>query len=97
MGSSQEVYENRIINKTFDPLLTPLIFVFSILCLAGSIFFYCYTKNRLKPKPEASESKQEYKPPVKSEQSIATKYSDDHLVVTSNMQERLKMFDKNKK
>ena len=95
MGS-EVTYKNRIINNTFEPTLTPIIFVVSLLCLIGSIFFYLYTRKKLQPVPEASQSKQEITPTVKSDQGISAKYSDDHLVVTSNMNERLKMFDKNK-
>ena len=38
MGSDV-TYKNRIINNTFEPALTPIIFVVSLLCLIGSIFF----------------------------------------------------------
>ena len=96
MGSDN-TYENRVINHTFEPAITPIIFVVSILCLVGSILFYLYTRKKLQPVPEASQSKKEISPTVKSDEGIKAQYSDEHLVVTSNMNERLKMFDKNKK
>ena len=96
MGSDN-TYENRVINHTFEPAITPIIFVVSILCLVGSIVFYLYTRKKLQPVPEASNSKKEIAPTIKSDEGIKAQYSDDHLVVTSNMNERLKMFDKNKK
>ena len=51
MGSDAVTYENRIINHTFEPAITPIIFVVSVLCLAGSIFFYIYTRKKLQPVP----------------------------------------------
>ena len=96
MGSDN-TYENRVINHTFEPAITPIIFVVSVLCLVGSILFYLYTRKKLQPVPEASNSKKEIAPTIKSDEGIKAQYSDDHLVVTSNMNERLKMFDKNKK
>ena len=96
MGSDESVYENRIINHTFEPFLTPIIFLVSILCLVGSILFYLYTRKKLQPEPEESHSKKEITPTIKSDQGMKAQYSDDHLVVTSNMAERLKMFDKKK-
>ena len=96
MGSDN-TYENRVINHTFEPAITPIIFVVSVLCLVGSIIFYLYTRKKLQPVPEASHSKKEITPTVKSDEGMKAQYSDDHLVVTSNMQERLKMFDKNRK
>ena len=95
MGSDV-VYENRIINHTFEPFVTPIIFLVSILCLALAILLYIYTRKKLKPVPEVSHSKKEMAPTVKSDQGISAKYSDEHLVVTSNMQERIKMFEKKK-
>ena len=41
-------------------------------------------------------SKKEIAPTIKSDQGMKAQYSDEHLVVTSNMAERLKMFDKKK-
>ncbi len=96
MGS-QITYKNDIINHTFDPLFAPLIFLVSLLILIGSIIFFCISKKKGKPIPEASDSKKEIKTTVKSDKSMKTQYSDEHLVVTSNMKERLKMFDKNVK
>ena len=96
MGSS-ESYENKVINHTFEPFITPIIFAVSLICLIGSILFYLYTRKKLQPTPEVSQSKKEIAPTIKSESGISAKYSDEHLVVTSNMQERLKMFDKNAK
>ena len=96
MGS-EIVYENRIINHTFNPFVTPIIFLVSIACLALSILFYCYTRKKLKPVPEASQSKKEITPTIQSNKGMKAQYSDEHLVVTSNMQERLKIFDKNRK
>jgi len=96
MGSDEMVYENRIINHTFEPFLTPIIFLVSILCLVGSILFYLYTRKKLQPEPEESHSKKEIAPTIKSDQGMKAQYSDEHLVVTSNMAERLKMFDKKK-
>ena len=96
MGSDN-TFENRVINHTFEPAITPIIFVVSVLCLVGSILFYLYTRKKLQPVPEASNSKKEIAPTIKSDEGIKAQYSDDHLVVTSNMNERLKMFDKNKK
>ena len=96
MGSDEMVYENRIINHTFEPFLTPIIFLVSILCLVGSILFYLYTRKKLQPEPEESHSKKEITPTIKSDQGMKAQYSDEHLVVTSNMAERLKMFDKKK-
>ena len=95
MGSDP-TYENRIINHTFEPSLTPIIFVVSLLCLGGSILFYLYTRKKLEPVPQVSKSKKEITPTVKSDQGMAAQYSDDHLIVTSNMQERLKMFEAKK-
>ena len=96
MGS-EIVYENRIINHTFEPFVTPIVFLVSLACLALSILFYCYTRKKLKPVPEVSHSKKEIAPTIQSNSGMKAQYSDEHLVVTSNMQERLKMFDKNKK
>ena len=96
MGSDEMVYENRIINHTFEPFLTPIIFLVSILCLVGSILFYLYTRKKLQLEPEESHSKKEIAPTIKSDQGMKAQYSDEHLVVTSNMAERLKMFDKKK-
>ncbi len=103
MGSDEMVYENRIINHTFEPALTPIIFVLSIISLVGSILFYLYTKKKLqpepvyKPAPQPSPQPKKVEPPkVKSNQDMTTQYSDDHLIVTSNMQERLKMFENKK-
>ena len=96
MGSDEMVYENRIINHTFEPFLTPIIFLVSILCLVGSILFYLYTRKKLQHEPEESHSKKEIAPTIKSDQGMKAQYSDEHLVVTSNMAERLKMFDKKK-
>ena len=96
MGSDEMVYENRIINHTFEPFLTPIIFLVSILCLVGSILFYLYTRKKFQPEPEESHSKKEITPTIKSDQGMKAQYSDEHLVVTSNMAERLKMFDKKK-
>ena len=93
MGSDVQ-YKNRIINHTFEPTLTPIIFVVSIICLAASLFFYFYTRKKLQPTPQVSHTKKEITPTVKSDQGMSAKYSDDHLIVTSNMQERLKLFDK---
>lgn len=95
MGSDP-TYENRIINHTFEPSLTPIIFVVSLLCLGGSILFYLYTRKKIEPVPQVSKSKKEITPTVKSDQGMAAQYSDDHLIVTSNMQERLKMFEAKK-
>ena len=96
MGSDEMVYENRIINHTFEPFLTPIIFLVSILCLVGSILFYLYTRKKLQLEPEESHSKKEITPTIKSDQGMKAQYSDEHLVVTSNMAERLKMYDKKK-
>ena len=97
MGSDANVYENRIYNHTFEPFVTPIIFLISLACLAISIYFYMYTRKKLKPVPAASERKKEINTTVKSDAGISAQYSDEHLVVTSNMNERLKMFDKNRK
>ena len=94
MGS-EVTYENRIINHTVDPLIAPIIFVVSFIILVGSIVFFCLSRKKKNPIPEASTTKKEKKKVVKSDQSIKTKYSDDHLIITSNMKERLKIFDKN--
>ena len=96
MGSS-ESFENKVINHTFEPFITPIVFAVSLICLIGSILFYLYTRKKDTPKPEISHSKKEIAPTVKSDSGISAKYSDEHLVVTSNMKERLKMFDKNVK
>ena len=96
MGSDT-TFENKVINHTFEPAITPIIFIVSLLCLVGSILFYLYTRKKLQPVPEASQSKKDITPTVKSDEGIKAQYSDDHLVVTSNMNERLKMFDKSKK
>ena len=53
-----------------------------------------YTRKKLQPTPQVSHTKKEIAPTVKSDQGMSAKYSDDHLIVTSNMQERLKLFDK---
>ena len=95
MGSDV-VYENRIINHTFEPFVTPIIFLVSLLCLVGSIIFYLYTRKKLKPVPEASTSKKEIAPTVKSDKGYKAQYSDEHLVVTSNMDEKKRMFESKK-
>ena len=97
MGSDEFVPENRIFNHTFEPFVTPIIFLISLVCLALSIYLYLFTRKKLKPVPKASEKKKEIHTTVKSDSGITAQYSDAHLVVTSNMQERLKMFDKNRK
>ena len=94
MGSDI-IYENRTINHTFDPFFAPLIFLLSLLILIGSIVFFIMSRKKKKPIPVASETKKEIKTTVKSDKSMKTQYSDDHLIVTSNMRERLKIFDKN--
>ena len=91
-------YKNDTINRTIEPFFAPLIFVISVLILIVSIVFYCFTRKKEKPiVPDASESKKEIKTTVKTDKSMKTQYSDEHLIVTSNMKERLKMFDKNVK
>ena len=96
MGS-EITYENNTINRTLDPFFAPLIFLISLLILIGSIVFFCISRKKKNPIPEASDSKKEIQTTVKSDKSMKTQYSDEHLVVTSNMKERLKMFDKNVK
>ena len=93
MGSS-DTYENHVINRTLEPFIAPIIFVCSLLILIGSIIFYCLSRKKEKVVPDVSDSKKEIKTTVKTDKSMKTKYSDEHLVVTSNMKERLKMFDK---
>ena len=97
MGSSVS-YKNEIYNRTLEPFFAPLIFAVSFLILIGSIIFYCCSIKRDKPEvPDAAESKEEIHTTVKTDKSMKTQYSDDHLIVTSNMAERLKMFDKKNK
>ena len=98
MGSSPSTYENNVINHTFEPLTPILLLLFSIACLVGSIYFYYYTQKQLSPaKPTPPPVKKEPKlDTVKSSQDITVKYSDQHLVVTSNMNERLKLFENKK-
>ena len=103
MGSDIEYqYENRVINKTFEPLPILLTFFISIACLTGSILFYLYTRKKLSPSPipqvpPQSQSKKDIVPTVKSDTGMKAQYSDDHLIVTSNMAERLKMFEQSQK
>ena len=102
MGSDEIVYENRVINHTFEPFLTPIILLVSLLCFAGSLYFYLYTRKRLKPEPQyeppaAMAPKKEIVNTVKPAEGMKAQYSDDHLIVTSNMQERLKMFQSSNK
>ena len=96
MGSDI-VYENRVYNHTFEPFVTPIVFLISIACLSLSILFYLHTRKKLKPVPEVSQKKKEISTTVKSDSGITAQYSDEHLIVTSNMQERLKMFESQKK
>ena len=94
MGSDVQ-YKNQVINHTFEPLGILLTFFISIACLGGALYFYIYTRKKLLPPeeaPTASTQKSEVKATVKSDEGIKAKYSDEHLVVTSNMAERLKMF-----
>ena len=96
MGSDI-VYENRVYNHTFEPFVTPIVFLISVACLSLTVLFYLHTRKKLKPVPEVSQKKKEINAKVKSDSGITAQYSDEHLIVTSNMQERLKMFDKNRK
>ena len=96
MGSDI-VYENKVYNHTFEPFVTPIVFLISIACLSLTILLYLHTRKKLKPVPVASQKKKEINTKVKSDSGITAQYSDEHLIVTSNMQERLKMFDKNTK
>ena len=94
MGSDVQ-YENQIINHTFEPLGVLLSFFIAIACFGGAVYFYIYTRKKLQPpeeKPQVATKKTEVKATVKSDEGIKAKYSDEHLVVTSNMAERLKMF-----
>lgn len=94
MGSDVQ-YENQIINHTFEPFGILLTFFISIACLIGALYLYIYTRKKLQPTeeaPKASTQKSEVTTTVKSDEGIKAKYSDEHLVVTSNMAERLKMF-----
>ena len=100
MGSDEIVYENRVINHTFEPFLTPIILLVSLLCFAGSLYFYLYTREKLRPQQEAPAPmapKKEMVNAVKPAEGMKAQYSDDHLIVTSNMQERLKMFESSSK
>ena len=95
MGSDVS-YKNETYNRTLD-LWAPIIFLISFVSLISSIIFYVRTRKKEKtvaPVPDASENKNEITTAVKSDKSMKTQYSDDHLIVTSNMNERLKMFDK---
>ena len=95
MGSDVS-YKNETYNRTLD-LWAPIIFLVSFVSLISSIIFYVRTRKKEKtvaPVPDASENKNEITTAVKSDKSMKTQYSDDHLIVTSNMKERLKMFDK---
>ena len=94
MGSDVQ-YENQVINHTFEPLGVLLAFFISIICFGGSIYLYLFTRKRLQPPEEAPKvatKKTEVKATVKSDEGIKARYSDEHLVVTSNMAERIKMF-----
>ena len=102
MGSDEIVYENRVINHTFEPFLTPIILLVSLLVFAASLYFYLYTRKKLKPQPQYEEPapmapKKEMVNSVKPAEGMKAQYSDDHLIVTSNMQERLKMFESSNK
>ena len=93
MGSDVS-YKNETYNRTLD-LWAPIIFLVSFVSLISSIIFYVCTRKKEKPAvPDTSENKNEITTAVKSDKSMKTQYSDDHLIVTSNMEERLKMFDK---
>ena len=92
--TGEYLYKNETYNRTLD-LWAPIIFLVSFVSLISSIIFYVCTRKKEKPAvPDASENKNEITTAVKSDKSMKTQYSDDHLIVTSNMEERLKMFDK---
>ena len=91
-------YKNLLINKTFEPLLMLIICGISLAFFLISLFIY-KKSNKKDDKIERKIAK-DYMPilPVKKpDEGMKTKYSDEHLIVTSNIKEKLKIFEKNKK
>ena len=98
MGSDIQ-YENKIVNHTFEPLGVLLTFFIAILTFAGALYFYLWSRKRVRPveeEPKAATKKSEVTATVKSDEGMKAQYSDEHLVVTSNMKQRLKKFDEPK-
>ena len=83
--------KNNLINMTYEPILVILIVAVPLeICVIGSLMLIAICckapKEKLKLKPVP---KKKIKDDGKKE-----KYSDEHLIVKSNINERLKIFDK---
>lgn len=88
-GISSADLKNNLINLTYEPLLVILIVAVPLaICVIGSLMLIAICckapKEKLKLKPV----------PKKKEDKKKEKYSDEHLIVKSNINERLKIFDK---